>query len=52
DTLEQALNRAGAKSGNKGFEAAMVAIEMANLSKKLRRDTFETPDSNRGKQQN
>jgi 6,7-dimethyl-8-ribityllumazine synthase len=45
DTLEQALNRAGAKSGNKGFEAAMVAIEMANLRKRLRRDVFES-DSN------
>jgi len=31
DTLEQALNRAGAKSGNKGFEAALTAIEMVNL---------------------
>jgi 6,7-dimethyl-8-ribityllumazine synthase len=31
DTLEQAINRAGAKSGNKGFDAAMAAIEMANL---------------------
>src|SRR5262249_51260811 len=28
DTLEQAINRAGAKSGNKGFEAALTAIEM------------------------
>jgi 6,7-dimethyl-8-ribityllumazine synthase len=45
DTLEQTLNRAGAKSGNKGFEAAMVAIEMANLRKRLRRDIFES-DSN------
>jgi 6,7-dimethyl-8-ribityllumazine synthase len=35
DTLEQAVNRAGAKSGNKGFEAAMTAIEMANLLKQL-----------------
>lgn len=35
DTLEQAINRAGAKSGNKGFEAAMVALEMAELNKKL-----------------
>src|SRR5438132_1020826 len=33
DTLEQAINRAGAKSGNKGFEAAMTAIEMVNLLK-------------------
>jgi 6,7-dimethyl-8-ribityllumazine synthase len=31
DTLEQAVNRAGAKAGNKGFEAAVTAIEMVNL---------------------
>lgn len=31
DNLEQAIDRAGAKSGNKGFEAAMSAVEMANL---------------------
>ena len=31
DTLEQALQRAGAKSGNKGFEAAASAVEMADL---------------------
>jgi 6,7-dimethyl-8-ribityllumazine synthase len=35
DTLEQALNRAGAKSGNKGFDAALTAIEMVNLLKHL-----------------
>jgi 6,7-dimethyl-8-ribityllumazine synthase len=35
DTLEQAINRAGAKAGNKGFEAAVCAIEMVNLMKKL-----------------
>ncbi len=35
DTLEQAINRAGAKSGNKGFDAAMSAIEMVNLLKQL-----------------
>ena len=35
DTVEQALNRAGIKAGNKGFEAAMTAIEMANLLKEL-----------------
>ncbi len=35
-TLEQAVNRAGGKSGNKGFEAAVVAIEMTNLLGKLR----------------
>mgnify|MGYP001045004402 CR=1 FL=1 len=31
DTIEQAVERAGTKMGNKGFEAAMAAIEMANL---------------------
>jgi 6,7-dimethyl-8-ribityllumazine synthase len=35
DTLEQAVDRAGAKAGNKGFEAAVTAVEMANLVKKL-----------------
>ena len=33
DTLEQAVERAGTKAGNKGFEAAVSAIEMANLLK-------------------
>jgi 6,7-dimethyl-8-ribityllumazine synthase len=36
NTLEQAIDRAGAKSGNKGFDAAMTAIEMANLMRTLR----------------
>ena len=31
DTLEQAINRAGGKAGNKGFDAALAALEMANL---------------------
>lgn len=35
DTLEQAIHRAGAKAGNKGFEAAVAAIEMVNLLGKL-----------------
>ena len=35
DTLEQAIDRAGLKGGNKGFEAALAAIEMAHLSRKL-----------------
>ena len=35
DTVEQAIDRAGVKAGNKGFEAAMTAIEMANLLKEL-----------------
>ena len=33
DTIEQAIERAGTKAGNKGFEAAVSAIEMANLNK-------------------
>jgi 6,7-dimethyl-8-ribityllumazine synthase len=36
ETLEQALERAGAKSGNKGFDAAMSAVEMGNLMRQLR----------------
>lgn len=35
DTIEQAIERAGTKSGNKGFEAAMSAIEMSNLLEQL-----------------
>ncbi len=36
NTVEQAVDRAGAKQGNKGFDAAMTAIEMANVLKRLR----------------
>jgi 6,7-dimethyl-8-ribityllumazine synthase len=43
DTLEQAIDRAGLKSGNKGYEAGLAAVEMANLSKQLR-----PPDAPRG----
>ncbi len=35
DNLEQAIERAGSKSGNKGYEAAMGAIEMANIFRTL-----------------
>ncbi len=35
DTVEQAIDRAGTKAGNKGWEAALSAIEMANLLKKV-----------------
>ena len=38
DTLEQALDRAGLKSGNKGFEAAAAAIEMVSLGRKITAD--------------
>ena len=40
DTLEQAIDRAGAKQGNKGFEAAMAAVELVNLYK----EAFERKD--------
>jgi 6,7-dimethyl-8-ribityllumazine synthase len=45
DTLEQAINRAGLKSGNKGYESGLAAIEMAHLSRKLSRNS--APNSNR-----
>jgi len=35
DTIEQAVERAGTKAGNKGWDAALAAIEMANLHKQL-----------------
>jgi len=35
DTIDQALARAGGKAGNKGFESAMGAIEMATLMREL-----------------
>jgi 6,7-dimethyl-8-ribityllumazine synthase len=51
DTLEQAIDRAGLKGGNKGYEAGMAAAEMANLSKKLRsaESARESKTSGRGK---
>jgi 6,7-dimethyl-8-ribityllumazine synthase len=36
DTIEQAIERAGTKAGNKGFDSAMAAIEMANLMKAIK----------------
>lgn len=35
DSIEQAIERAGTKSGNKGFDAAQSALEMCNLQKEL-----------------
>ena len=43
DTLEQAIDRAGLKSGNKGHDAGLAAVEMANLARQLR-----SPDASRG----
>ncbi len=45
DTLEQAINRAGVKSGNKGFDAAMSAVELVNLYK-----TMDDAEGNGGKE--
>jgi 6,7-dimethyl-8-ribityllumazine synthase len=45
DTLEQAIDRAGLKGGNKGFEAGLAAVEMAQLSRKLRGATPGTSAS-------
>ncbi len=42
DTIEQALERAGAKGANKGAQAAVTAIEMANLMASLRRPTADS----------
>lgn len=41
ENLEQALHRAGVKAGNKGFEAAIAAIEMVSLRRKLLETSFE-----------
>ncbi len=40
DTLEQAIDRAGLKMGNKGFEAALAAVEMASLTRAIRLPAF------------
>ena len=41
ETIEQAIERAGTKLGNKGFEAAVAAIEMANLMPQIRERSLE-----------
>ena len=43
DTLEQAIDRAGLKGGNKGFEAGLAAIEMASLSRQLKARASRSP---------
>ncbi|MGB7845256.1 MAG: 6,7-dimethyl-8-ribityllumazine synthase [Candidatus Acidiferrum sp.] len=48
DTLEQAIDRAGLKGGNKGFEAGLGAIEMGQLSRKLR-GTAKSVASSKGR---
>jgi len=48
DTLEQAIDRAGLKSGNKGFEAGLAAVEMAHLARKIAKNAAG-PRSRRAK---
>lgn len=43
ETVDQAIERAGTKAGNKGFEAAMTAVEMANLVRTLRETGAAAP---------
>jgi 6,7-dimethyl-8-ribityllumazine synthase len=43
DTLEQAIDRAGLKGGNKGYESGLAAIEMAHLSRKLSKKLAGAP---------
>jgi len=49
DTLEQAIDRAGLKGGNKGFEAGLGAVEMAQLMQKLGGPANSAPGKRRGK---
>jgi 6,7-dimethyl-8-ribityllumazine synthase len=49
DTLEQAIDRAGLKMGNKGFEAALAAVEMANLGKAVVGRSSLVVGKNKGK---
>ena len=43
ENLEQAIDRAGLKSGNKGFEAALAAVEMASLKQEIKAEKSRTP---------
>ena len=50
DTIEQAVERSGAKSGNKGADAAVAAIEMANLFQQLPATRFDSPKSGKNQE--
>ncbi len=50
DTLEQAIDRAGLKMGNKGFEAGLAAVEMANLKKAIA--GRQSPVASQGRKRN
>jgi 6,7-dimethyl-8-ribityllumazine synthase len=47
DTLEQAIDRAGLKSGNKGYESGLAAVEMASLVRKLSKNAPRSGRSSR-----
>jgi len=49
DTLEQAIDRAGLKGGNKGYEAGLAALEMAQISRRLRDGGSTSPDATRSR---
>ncbi len=51
DTLEQAIDRAGLKMGNKGFEAALAAVEMANLKKAVSNQQSAFPKTSQHQRQ-
>jgi 6,7-dimethyl-8-ribityllumazine synthase len=48
DTLEQAIDRAGLKGGNKGYDCGLAAVEMARLSQKIRGPATESARSRAG----
>jgi 6,7-dimethyl-8-ribityllumazine synthase len=50
DTLEQAIDRAGLKGGNKGFDAGLGAVEMATLSRKLQAKAVKPSGMNKRRQ--
>jgi len=51
ENIQQAIERAGTKSGNKGFDAAISAMEMANLLKQMSKDNLsDKPRKRRGRQ--
>jgi 6,7-dimethyl-8-ribityllumazine synthase len=47
DTVEQAIDRAGVKAGNKGFDAAMAAVELVNLYKDMAGDRSQAAGKSR-----
>jgi 6,7-dimethyl-8-ribityllumazine synthase len=47
DTVEQAIDRSGAKAGNKGFDAAMAAVEMVSLCRRLSAEVAAAPATRR-----